>query len=86
MTDLGRSLALAQQLRDHAALVRKMDAFANAGGMVRTHEATARRLEAGAIEIERLASLADKYKWQVRDTCRRAEKAEADLCKLAGAS
>ena len=30
----------------------------------------------------RLASIADKYKWQVRDTCTRAERAEADNAKL----
>lgn len=30
-------------------------------------------------EVERLHDLADKYKWQVRDTCVRAEKAEAEV-------
>lgn len=30
-------------------------------------------------EIERLWDLSEKYKWQVRDTCIRAEKAEAEV-------
>jgi hypothetical protein len=34
-------------------------------------------LEQAAAELRRLHELADKYKWQVRDTCARAEKAEA---------
>lgn len=34
--------------------------------------------------IERQAQLADKYKWQVRDTCTRAEQAEADRDRYAG--
>lgn len=30
----------------------------------------------------RLAHVADKYKWQVRDTCTRAERAEAEVARL----
>lgn len=37
-----------------------------------------------ADEIERLRDLADKYKWQVRDTCTRAENAEAEIERLRG--
>ncbi len=37
------------------------------------------KIAADKAEIERLRELADKYKWQVRDTCTRAEKAEAQL-------
>lgn len=33
--------------------------------------------EKAASELRRLYDLADKYKWQVIDTCARAEKAEA---------
>lgn len=33
-------------------------------------------------ERDKLTELADKYKWQVRDTCSRAEKAEAEARKL----
>lgn len=32
--------------------------------------------------IERLEELADKYKWQVRDTCTRAERAEAAIVEI----
>ena len=32
-------------------------------------------------EIERLTELNDKYIWQVRDTCKRAEEAEARIRK-----
>ncbi len=39
------------------------------------------RLSAAA-ELRRLHDLADKYKWQVRDTCARAEKAEAQRDEL----
>ena len=35
-----------------------------------------------AAELERANELADKYKWQVRDTCVRAEKAESQLAEL----
>ena len=37
-----------------------------------------------AAELERANELADKYKWQVRDTCVRAEKAESQLAELRG--
>lgn len=37
------------------------------------------RIAIDKAEIERLTALADKYKWQVIDTCARAEKAEAQL-------
>lgn len=30
-------------------------------------------------QISRLKELNDKFKWQVRDTCARAEKAEAEI-------
>lgn len=33
-------------------------------------------------DAARLASLVDKYKWQVRDTCARAERAEAEFDTL----
>lgn len=33
-------------------------------------------------ETERLTELADKYKWQVRDTCTRAETAEAAIVAI----
>jgi hypothetical protein len=35
--------------------------------------------------IERLKELADKFMWQVRDTCARAEAAEARIAKLEAA-
>ena len=38
-----------------------------------------------AAELRRLHGLADKYKWQVRDTCARAEKAEAQRDELLAA-
>jgi hypothetical protein len=39
---------LVQKLTDHAALIRKMDAIANAGGTIQTHEATAVLLDKAA--------------------------------------
>jgi hypothetical protein len=39
-------------------------------------------LAAQAAEIERLKELVDKYKWQVIDTCFRAEKAESSLAEI----
>jgi len=33
-------------------------------------------------EVARLTELADKYKWQVRDTCARAEAAETSLAAV----
>lgn len=44
--------------------------------VVRLHDVTA--------ENERLRDKADKFMWQVRDTCTRAEKAEAMLRDIAG--
>jgi hypothetical protein len=38
-----------------------------------------------AAELRRLHDLVDKYKWQVRDTCVRAEKAEAQRDELLNA-
>ena len=38
-----------------------------------------------AAELRRLHDLADKYKWQVRDTCARAEKAEVQRDELLSA-
>ena len=35
-------------------------------------------------EIERLKELNDKFMWQVRDTCARAEKAESENAALRG--
>ena len=43
---------LVQQLRDHAGLIRKIDAIANAGRTVQTHEATAVLLDKSAKVIE----------------------------------
>ena len=39
-------------------------------------------LEKAANKLVQLSELADKYKWQVRDTCARAEKAEAEVERL----
>lgn len=52
-----------QNLRDHAALIRKMDAIANEDGMIQTHEATARMLDRAATEIDRLHMQA---RWKCR--------------------
>jgi hypothetical protein len=45
----------------------------------------ARKLSQAAAELRRLHDLVDKYKWQVRDTCVRAEKAEAQRDELLAA-
>lgn len=42
------------------------------------------RAEAAETEIEKLKEQNDKFKWQVRDTCTRAEMAEAKLTHLNG--
>jgi hypothetical protein len=42
----------------------------------------ASRLTAMREEIERKDALCNKYKWQVRDTCVRAEAAEAEVRRL----
>jgi hypothetical protein len=39
---------LVQKLTDHASLLRKMDAIANAGGTMQTNEATAALLDKAA--------------------------------------
>ena len=39
---------LVQKLVDHAALIRKMDAVANANGTIQTNEATAKLLDKAA--------------------------------------
>jgi hypothetical protein len=48
-------------LRDHAALVRKMDTIANEKRPAQTHEATARMLDRAADEIDRLNKWADSF-------------------------
>ena len=49
------------------------------------HEGTVNNLSLAAAELRRLHDLADKYKWQVRDTCARAEKAEVQRDELLSA-
>lgn len=43
------------------------------------HEGEAHGRREAKAEIDRLTELADKFKWQVIDTCKRAEKAEAQI-------
>jgi len=62
---------LPRRFFDHASLLRKMDKIANT---TQTSEPTAKLLDMAGNEIIKLS-------WQVRDTCSRAEKAEAALAE-----
>jgi hypothetical protein len=71
---------------DIAELVERLEYTAKNGllqaandRMYATHEDAASTIRALVAERDRLLDLADKYKWQVRDTCTRAEAAEAKL-------
>ena len=50
--------------------------------LVLENEMLGKELKEARAEIERLKELNNKFKWQVRDTCKRAEKAESELVAL----
>lgn len=66
---------IVKRLADQAGLIRLMDQEANRERPTQTNEATAKLLD-------RAAELIDKYVWQVRDTCTRAEVAEARIAEM----
>jgi len=70
MTDT-HTTDLVARLRDHAREFPQWD-YGPVGGAMRE----------AADAIERLKELADKFMWQVRDTCARAEAADARIAKL----
>jgi hypothetical protein len=71
---------------DLAALVRNEAGWFLPGGPTPTTKVADRHalFDAAADAIEQLTEQADKFKWQVRDTCVRAEKAESQLAELRG--
>lgn len=69
---------------DLAALVRNEAGWFLPGGPTPATKVADRHalFDAAADAIEQLTEQADKFKWQVRDTCVRAEKAESQLAEL----
>lgn len=82
-----RSSMTAAAVEAGIAVIREKDARiagleTQAQGLARDADFNGRAADQWRVECEKQKELADKFMWQVRDTCVRAERAEARIAEL----